>query len=244
MIRSGLAWKCPWTRPLTAKRCRRVARSIEGRETNLVRRIWKGSVEPFPTTGATYTAAARFRGARVDRTAVAERAPQRRRSCNSQGDAPALRAAIIFSGSTYAPIGRAAPEELIAAAHAGCFSMALCSHAGCGRTHAGEDPHHGEGAFRPCAGRLCELSNRALDRRLRARHRCGNLREDGDGSQGKLPCLTSAEGSQNYAYRPARLGNLAGALIFERNGEPTAVLTLQELHAGENRRVQWASSSR
>ena len=26
--------------------------------------------------------------------------------------------------------------------------------------------------------------------------------------------LTSAEGGRNYAYRPARLGNLAGALIF------------------------------
>jgi hypothetical protein len=32
------------------------------------------------------------------------------------------------------------------------------------------------------------------------------------------------------------------ALIFEWNGEPSAVLTLQELHAGENRRVHWGSA--
>jgi hypothetical protein len=31
--------------------------------------------------------------------------PEKARSCNSQGDAPTLRAAIILSGSTYAPNG-------------------------------------------------------------------------------------------------------------------------------------------
>jgi hypothetical protein len=31
------------------------------------------------------------------------------------------------------------------------------------------------------------------------------------------------------------------AWIFERNGESTAVLTLEELHAGENRRVHRGS---
>jgi hypothetical protein len=34
--------------------------------------------------------------------------PAKARSCTSHADAPALRAAIIFSGSTYSPIGRAA----------------------------------------------------------------------------------------------------------------------------------------
>jgi hypothetical protein len=36
-------------------------------------------------------------------------------------------------------------------------------------------------------------------------------REDGDGSQGELPCLTSAEGGRNYAYCPARLAEHGGA---------------------------------
>jgi hypothetical protein len=36
--------------------------------------------------------------------------PAKARSCTSHADAPALRAAIIFSGSTYSPIGRAAKD--------------------------------------------------------------------------------------------------------------------------------------
>src|ERR1700730_6665394 len=38
---------------------------------------WNGSVEPFPAHRC-YTAAVRFIGARVDRTAMVERTPQRR----------------------------------------------------------------------------------------------------------------------------------------------------------------------
>jgi lipoyl-dependent peroxiredoxin len=61
------------------------------------------------------------------------------------------------------------PEELIAAAHAGCISMALAATlAAAGRPPA---KIHGEGVFRPCAGRLRDLSNRARDRRPSRRRR-------------------------------------------------------------------------
>ena len=58
---------------------------------------------------------------------------------------------VTWKARTEAAEGKTSPEELIAAAHSACFSMAF-SNARPGRPHAGRDQHQGRRDFLPGTG--------------------------------------------------------------------------------------------
>ena len=102
------------------------------------------------------------------------------------------------------------PEELIAAAHAGCFSMALAATlAGAGHTatkiHTSAKVHFGPVPGGGFAISKIELTTEGSV----ARHRCGDVREERGGGEGELPGVEGAEGGGDHAEREAgfcRLG--------------------------------------
>ncbi len=84
------------------------------------------------------------------------------------------------------PNGKTSPEELIAAAHAACFSMALSHGLAQAGTPAEQLDTSATVTFQPGEGIIRDRSRRA---RHRPRRRRGDLRRGGRGSEGQLPGL-------------------------------------------------------
>jgi len=78
------------------------------------------------------------------------------------------------------------PEELIAAAHAGCFSMALAA----ALTQAGQ--------FRPGGRWICHQQDRAQHRGYRARNRGPGLQDHRHPGEGELPGLQGTEDRRDH----------------------------------------------
>ena len=97
--------------------------------------------------------------------------------------------------------GKTSPEELIAAAHASCFSMALAS----GLAKAGTAPERLEtSAAVTFVPGTRDHEDRARGSRVGARARCRRVPGGGGGREGELPGLAGAGGrARDHARRSA-----------------------------------------
>ena len=96
------------------------------------------------------------------------------------------------------------PEELIGAAHAGCFSMALSGATRARRPCPELDRDFGSGPPRARRQRLSHLTHRALHHRRRARHRRRRLPRAGGDRQEELSRLAGPRRRGHPARRPPR----------------------------------------
>ncbi len=118
------------------------------------------------------------------------------------------------------------PEELIAAAHAACFSMALSAQLGGAESNAREHQHvghpdHGETRFgldHHCRESGC--------RRKSARRVSRSFQQGSAGCQGRLPCIEGPE-REDYHEREAGIGLEVRLQRSDCRGENLSVSLLQ-----------------
>ena len=128
---------------------------------------------------------------------------------------------VSWHARTEASDGQTSPEELLAAAHASCFSMALSVPAGQGRPPGGEavGPRHRH--LRQGRRRLEGRLERAPRPGRRARHVGHRLPRPGRGRQGQLPHLAGPQGQR---------GPVRGGVTGRLNGP------IRAIHSGHQRR--------
>ena len=131
---------------------------------------------------------------------------------------------VSWASRAEAPNGKTSPEELIAAAHSACFSMALAHGLAQAGTPADQLDTSATVTFVPGEG----ITKIALTvRGIRAGDRRGCIRRGGRGCEGRLPGLEGARGrSGDHARRSARL---AGARL-----QPLLTETLNGFRRGSS----------
>ena len=110
---------------------------------------------------------------------------------------------VTWASRAEAPDGKTSPEELIAAAHSACFSMALAHGLAQAGTPADQLDTSATVTFVPGRGDHEDLHRGA---RLRSRDRSGCIRGRCRGREGGLPRLEGARrGARDHARRSAGL---------------------------------------
>ena len=102
---------------------------------------------------------------------------------------------VTWASRTEEHNGRTSPEELIASAHAACFSMALFAQLARNGTPATPARRQGRRHVRQARRRLEDREERADGPRRRAGHRRGEVRRARQQRQGRVPGLVALKGN-------------------------------------------------